>query len=287
MRLTDFMSILFFILFLYIVMHPQIQLKALANSRLRLIKEIERKNGWRVITLIHRQEKIGFLGFPVYRYIDIEDSEEVIRAIRSTPPNQPIAMILHTPGGLVLAASQIAMALKRHPGKKIVIIPHYAMSGGTLIALAADEILMDPDAVLGPLDPQIPVGNAVYPAPSVVKVARLKGNNAKDELLVLADVAEKAITEIQSLIVNLLEDKLGADKAREVARVLTEGNYTHDYPITVEEVRKLGLNVKTDIPPEVYVLMKLYPQALQQRPGVEYLPKPPVPFYKKEQKESS
>jgi len=287
LRLTDFMSILFFILFLYIVMHPQIQLKALANSRLRLIKEIERKNGWRVITLIHRQEKIGFLGFPVYRYIDIEDSEEVIRAIRSTPPNQPIAMILHTPGGLVLAASQIAMALKRHPGKKIVIIPHYAMSGGTLIALAADEILMDPDAVLGPLDPQIPVGNAVYPAPSVVKVARLKGNNAKDELLVLADVAEKAINEIQSLIVNLLEDKLGADKAREVARVLTEGNYTHDYPITVEEVRKLGLNVKTDIPPEVYVLMKLYPQALQQRPGVEYLPKPPVPFYKKEQKESS
>jgi ClpP class serine protease len=268
-------------------MHPQIQLKALANSRLRLIKEIERKNGWRVITLIHRQEKIGFLGFPVYRYIDIEDSEEVIRAIRSTPPNQPIAMILHTPGGLVLAASQIAMALKRHPGKKIVIIPHYAMSGGTLIALAADEILMDPDAVLGPLDPQIPVGNAVYPAPSVVKVARLKGNNAKDELLVLADVAEKAITEIQSLIVKLLEDKLGADKAREVARLLTEGNYTHDYPITVEEARKLGLNVKTDVPPEVYMLMKLYPQALQQRPGVEYLPRPPVPFYQKEQKESS
>jgi ClpP class serine protease len=223
----------------------------------------------------------------VYRHIDIEDSEEVIRAIRSTPPNQPIAMILHTPGSLVLAASQIAMALKRHPGKKIVIIPHYAMSGGTLIALAADEILMDPDAVLGPLDPQIPVGNAVYPAPSVVKVARLKGNNAKDELLVLADVAEKAITEIQSLIVKLLEDKLGADKAREVARLLTEGNYTHDYPITVEEARKLGLNVKTDVPPEVYVLMKLYPQALQQRPGVEYLPRPPVPFYQKEQKESS
>lgn len=285
--MTDFMSFLFFILFLYIVMHPQIQLKALANSRLRLIKEIERKNGWRVITLIHRQEKIGFLGFPVYRYIDIEDSEEVIRAIRSTPPNQPIAMILHTPGGLVLAASQIAMALKRHPGKKIVIIPHYAMSGGTLIALAADEIFMDPDAVLGPLDPQIPVGNAVYPAPSVVKVARLKGNNAKDELLVLADVAEKAITEIQSFIVKLLEDKLGADKAREVAKLLTEGNYTHDYPITVEEARKLGLNVKTDVPPEVYMLMKLYPQALQQRPGVEYLPRPPVPFYQKEQRESS
>jgi len=96
-------------------------------------------------------------------------------------------------------------------------------------------------------------------------VARLEGNNAKDEVLVLADVAEKAITEIQSLIVKLLEDKIGADKAREVARLLTEGNYTHDYPITVEEARKLGLNVKTDVLPEVYVLMKLYPQALQQK----------------------
>jgi len=89
----------------------------------------------------------------VYRHIDIEDSEEVIRAIKSTSPNQPIATILHTSGSPVLAASQIAMALKRHPEKKIVIIPHYAMSGGTLIALAADEILMDPDAVLEPLDP--------------------------------------------------------------------------------------------------------------------------------------
>ncbi len=129
---------------------------------MRLIKDIKRKYGWRVITMIHRQERIGFLGIPIYRYIDIEDSEAVIRAIRTTPPNQTIAMILHTPGGLVLAASQIAMALKKHPGKKVVIIPHYAMSGGTLIVLAADEIIMDPDAVLGPLDPQIPMGNVVY-----------------------------------------------------------------------------------------------------------------------------
>ncbi|MGB9828438.1 MAG: SDH family Clp fold serine proteinase, partial [Thermosphaera sp.] len=218
-------------------------------------------------------------------YIDIEDSEAVIRAIRSTPPDQPIALILHTPGGLVLAASQIAMALKKHPGRKVVIVPHYAMSGGTLIALAADEIVMDPDAVLGPLDPQIPVGNMVYPAPSLVKIAKLKGRDARDDILVLADVAEKAIKEIQGFIVKLLEDKLGVEKAREVARALTEGRYTHDYPITVEEARSLGLNVSVKVPLEVYALMSLYPQAIQQRPGVEYLPRPPVPFYQKERRE--
>jgi len=54
------------------------------------------------------------------------------------------------PGGLVLAAEQIAPALRRHSGTVTVFVPRYAMSGGTLIALAADEIVMDPNAVLGP-----------------------------------------------------------------------------------------------------------------------------------------
>lgn len=263
---------------MYIALQPQLQLRALKNARLRLIREIEQRYGWRVITLIHRQERVSFLGIPIYRYIDIEDSEAVIRAIRSTPPNKPIALILHTPGGLVLAAMQIAMALKQHPGKKIVIVPHYAMSGGTLIALAADEIIMDPNAVLGPLDPQIPVGGAVYPAPSIVKVVQLKGTNVREEFLVLADVAEKAIREVQDFVAYLLKDKVGTEKAIEIAKALTEGRYTHDYPITVEEARKLGLNISTNVPPEVYMLMELYPQAIQERPGVEYLPRPP-PFY--------
>jgi len=164
-----------------------------------------------------------------------------LRAIRTTPPNQPIALILYTPIGLVLAASQIAMALKRHPAGKIVIIPHYAMSGGALITLVAVEIIMDPDAVLGPLDPQLQVGGAVYPAPSLVKIAKSKGNATSDQTLILADIAEKANREIQELIVYLLEDKIGREKTLEVARKLTEGHYTHNYPITVEEARKQGV----------------------------------------------
>jgi ClpP class serine protease len=127
--------------------------------------------------MIHRREKT-FLGFPIYRYINIEDSEAVSRAIRTTPPDQQIALILHTPGGLVLASSQIAMALKRHKGKEVVIILHYAMSGCTFIALAVDEIIMDQDVALGPLDLQIQVGGAVCPAPSIIKVAEVKGDNA-------------------------------------------------------------------------------------------------------------
>jgi ClpP class serine protease len=275
----DVISFLFWLILLYLIIHPQLQYKSLQSARLRIIRAMERKYGWRVITMIHRQEKIGFLGIPIYRFIDIEDSEAILRAIRSTPLDQTIALILHTPGGLVLAASQIAMALKRHPGKKIVIVPHYAMSGGTLISLAADEIIMDPDAVLGPLDPQLQTPKGVFPAPSLIKIARVKGDKASDETLIYADVAEKALKEIQNFIVYLLRDKLPVEKAEEIAKKLTEGYYTHDYPITVEEAREMGLPVRTDVPPEVYLLMELYPQAIQQRPGIEYIPRPQVPYY--------
>jgi len=277
--MIDVIGLLFWLLLLAMIVWPQWQYRSLHASRMSMIKRIERKYGVRVITMIHRQERVGFFGIPVYRFIDIEDSEAVIRAIRSTPPNKPIMLILHTPGGLVLAASQIAQALKKHPAKKIVVIPHYAMSGGALIALAADEIIMDPNAVLGPLDPQITtLRGTQVPAPSVLKVVREKGTEkVSDETLMLADIAEKAIKQVQEIIVELIKDKYGEKKALEIAKFLTEGMYTHDYPITVEQAQKLGLPIKTEVPPEIYRLMELYPQAHVQRPGIEYIPYPYVP----------
>ena len=229
--------------------------------------------------MIHGQERVGLLGVPIYRYIDIEDSEAVIRAIRTTPPNMPIMMILHTPGGLVLAASQIARALKAHPAKKVVVVPHYAMSGGTLIALAADEIIMDPNAVLGPLDPQIAGPGGTYlPAPSILRAVELKGKDkVDDQTLILTDMAEKSIAQVKELVIELIRDKVGEERARQIADKLVSGYYTHDYPITVEQLREMGLKVSTDVPPEVYELMALYPQARTNRPGIEYLPYPITP----------
>ena len=107
------------------------------NERLNFIRKIEAATKSRVVTMIHRQERLSLFGIPFYRYIDIEDSEQVLRAIRMTPPDMSITLITHTPGGLVLAATQIALALKGHPAKKTVIVPHYAMSGGTLNCLGS------------------------------------------------------------------------------------------------------------------------------------------------------
>ncbi len=261
-----------FWLFLVLVsLQPVLKQKMLEAARQRMIAELEKKRGSRVILLVHRQETMSLLGFPVMRYIDVHDSEEVIRAIHLTDPDVPLDLVIHTPGGLVLAATQIARAVKRHRGKVTVFVPHMAMSGGTLIALAADEIVMDPHAVLGPVDPQL----GQMPAASFVKVVEEKPiEHVDDETLVMADMGRKAISQLQETILELIGDRYPEDKARRIAETLSEGRWTHDYPITPEHARQLGLPVTDNVPKEVYKLMDLYPQPKRTLPSVEYLPVP-------------
>lgn len=262
---------LFWIFFIIISIQPLIRQRLLEWQRTKAFRLLEQKRGSRVIGLIHRQETMSFLGFPIARFIDIQDSEDLLRAIQLTDEHIPIDLILHTPGGLVLAAEQIAEALNRHPAKVTVFVPHYAMSGGTLIALAADEIVMSPNAVLGPVDPQL----GQYPAASILKVLEQKPiAEIDDHTLILADVAQKAIRQVEQTVHGLLLRRLDEERAAKLARTLTHGTWTHDYPISVTEARELGLPVSTDMPNEVFELMALYPQTAQRRPSVEYIPIP-------------
>lgn len=241
----------------------------LAAARAAALDDFQQQRHSRVIAMIHREDTVSLFGVPVSSSIDIEDSEAILRAIRSTPPDQPIDLILHTPGGLVLAAEQIAHALVEHRGKVTVFVPHYAMSGGTLLALTADEVVMDPNAVLGPVDPQI----GDMPAASIVKLLELKPRERiSDEMLVLADVAIKARMQVASFVAEVLLKHQPRDRAMALAAALSEGRWTHDFPITVEGAKALGLPVSTNMPPQVYELMDLYPQAGQGRPSVIYVP---------------
>ena len=240
-----------------------------AAAREAALDAFQQERQSRVIAMIHRQETVSIFGVPVSSSIDIDDSEAILRAIRSTPREQPIDLILHTPGGLVLAAEQIAHALVERQGKVTVVVPHYAMSGGTLLALTADEVVMDPNAVLGPVDPQI----GDLPAASIVKLLELKPRaQISDEMLVLADIAIKARMQVASFVAEVLLKHEPKERAIALANALSEGRWTHDFPITVEAAKALGLPVSTNMPPQVYALMDLYPQAGQGRPSVTYVP---------------
>jgi ClpP class serine protease len=267
MAVTD----LFWFFFMLSALQPVITRRILEYSRLRLIAKIEHERGSRVILLVHRQETMSFLGFPVYRYIDVDDSEEVMRAIHMTDREMPIDLILHTPGGLVLASLQIAQAIKKHKGKVTAFVPHYAMSGGTLISLAASEIVMSEHAVLGPVDPQL----GKFPAASVLKViAKKPVAEIEDETLIMADQAEKAIFQVRESVKELLQGSPTNGKVDELARLLSEGTWTHDFPITYERAKVLGLPVNSNIPDDILKLMALYPQPTRTQPTVEYLPGP-------------
>ncbi|HLQ64324.1 MAG TPA: hypothetical protein VK201_06415 [bacterium] len=262
---------LFWIFIIISTLQPVIRQRMLEAQRLRLFDLLEHKRKSRVIALIHRQETLSLLGFPLVRYISIEDSEAVLRAIKLTDKDVPIDVILHTPGGLVLAAEQIAFALDKHPARVTVFVPHYAMSGGTLIALAADEIVMDDNAVLGPVDPQL----GQHPAASILKVLERKPiAEVDDDTIIMADMAEKALRQVHATVVGLLREKMPADRAEQLATTLSSGIWTHDYPILAHEARELGLPVTTDVPEEIYHIMTLHPQTAQRRPSVEYIPLP-------------
>jgi ClpP class serine protease len=270
----DFGSI-FWLFFIVTMLLPIFKQRALESSRIKIMRDLEKKRGSRVISLIHRQESMSFLGLAFRKFINIEDSEEILRAIRFTPEDMPIDIILHTPGGLVLASEQIAYALKKHKAPVTVFVPHYAMSGGTMIALAADKIVMDENAVLGPVDPQL----GQYPAVSLLNVIKEKDKNEiDDETLIYADVARKAIKQVEDTLCFILSEHFSNERACELAKIFSEGRWTHDYPIRYEELKELDLFVSTDMPYEVYKLMDLYPQTPNRRPSVQYIPIP----YRKE-----
>ncbi len=251
---------------------PAVQKRLLETARQNAMRALERLRGSRVITLIHRQESMALLGFPIARYIDIDDSEALLRAIKLTPDTMPLDIVLHTPGGLVLASEQIANALLKHPAKVTVFVPHYAMSGGTLLAMAADEVVMDPHAVLGPVDPQI----GQWPAASILSVLDAKpAAEIDDETFILADMARKAQRQVMASVQQLLTGNgMNAAKAESLARTLTSGQWTHDYPIWAEDAQALGLPVTIGIPLEVYRLMDLYPQPSQRQASVQFIPLP-------------
>ena len=267
----DALNLLWIILIL-LVLQPALARWLLARSRRGALARLSQQRDATVITLIHRQETVSFLGIPLMRHIDIDDAESVLQAIRETPSGRAIEIVLHTPGGLVLAARQIASALADHDGKITAVVPHYAMSGGTMIALAADEILVDAHAALGPIDPQI----NQYPASSIVAVADRPGPHT-DETLILADISRKAIHQVQVFAEQLLQERMEPAQAREVARILATGLWTHDHPLMPRDLEGLRLPVKVGVPEEERQLLRLYPQPRGRQVGVDYFPGRPAP----------
>jgi ClpP class serine protease len=265
--LLGFLPYLFLLFFFFLI--PALTRRQRGQELEAAFSRIQKKRKSRIIAIVHRQEPMGLLGIPILKYIDLNDAEDVLEAVRTTPPNQPLELILHTPGGLVLPALQIARAVKAHPAKVTVYVPHYAMSGGTLIALAADEIVLNKHAVLGPIDPQI----GGLPAASLVRLTENKSiDSTNDQTLILADIGRMAIQQLERAARELLSGTVSDNAAVAAAELLSSGRWTHDYPIESAEAQEIGLNVSTNMPDDIVELMRLFPDRLSKTSVKFYAP---------------
>jgi ClpP class serine protease len=222
-----------------------------------IIEGLEKERGTKVITMIHKKELWTEPGGDPE--IGIEDTEKVLQEIRKVPPETPIDFIIHTPGGYALAAQMMAMAIKFHPSKVTVMVPFYAMSGGSLMSLAAGEIRMEKYSVLGPVDPQIPTPDGMFPAGSIAALVKTKPiQNITDRMLIMSDAANLEIENAKAFVIWLLQGKMDKEQAERVADFLARGTMSHATPLTLDVARALGLNVVEGIPDKVYELFRTF-----------------------------
>ena len=212
--------------------------------RAQIIREIEEERGTKVITLIHRKEPWGTEG-PV-----IEESERILQQIRETPADKPIDLILHTTGASTFAAHMIAMALYFRKSKVTVIIPFYALSNGTLLALAGDEILMEKYSILGTVEPHF---GGMPAAPVMSLTTRIPAEMVSDFMILLADRARMETEHTREFLRWLLKKQMNDEQAEQVTDFLVKGGVTVSTPITLDVVRAMGLKVNA-VPEKVYQL---------------------------------
>jgi ClpP class serine protease len=94
LTLSGLLGFLLALFVIFMIISPSLARASVRRARARAIRQLDQMRGSRVIVMIHRQESVSLLGVPVSRYITIEDSEAVLRAIRLTKPDVPIDIIL-------------------------------------------------------------------------------------------------------------------------------------------------------------------------------------------------
>jgi ClpP class serine protease len=265
---------IFWFFFMFTALQPVLRQRMLEAMRTRKIARLEKKRNSRVILLVHRQETMRFLGFPLARYIDINDSEEVLRANQMTDGEVPLDMWSFTlPAGWFWRRSR-----SRKPFA--TTNPRSPSSCRTTPCREARLLRSRPTKSSCASTPSsaLSIRNSEIrrPRPCSRSSEQKPVAEIDDQTLIRADIGRKAIAQVKQAAAGLLQRTLPTDRAEALAEKLATGTWTHDYPIWATTAKELGLPVRTDMPNEVLDLMSLYPQPVRAQGGggVEYLPAP-------------
>lgn len=222
------------------------------EARLReRIERFEREHNAKVLFLVHRKRQVGLWGVPVYEYLEVFDAHRLLRELREVDESKKVVLIVHSPGGQLTAGLQIAKVLRERKGEVVVVVPYFAMSAGTLIALAADEIYAGEGAVFGPIDPQVPGANGELMPAVMVERAYREVSQRDLRSAVIYQVSVSALRQMERFLrEELFRDRDEREKEKLIKRLLWTNN-THDFPIFAEELKQLGIKVRVGIPQEL------------------------------------
>ena len=227
--------------------------------------------------------------------INREDINGFMAGVHGLDPKKSLLLLLHTPGGLPDAAQTIVSYLRSKYTDIHAVIPTYAMSAGTMVALGCDRIIMGRQSQLGPTDPQLVVGQRPYSAHSIVS----QFDQAKKQILdnpvtahawapvlrifgpALLEEARKSLEYTRSMVEDWLQQYMF--RARDDSAALAKGVATHfggpghgshGRRIGREEARRQHLDIadleeNQDLQEAVLTLYHLVTIAFEQGPALK------------------
>jgi len=190
---------------------------------------------------------------------------EFIDQVDAVPDGEKVDVLLHSMGGDALAAWKIMSVLRERFKNVSVLVPYAAFSAATVFALGANEIVMHPNASLGPIDPQIAVNlpNGTMRQFAYEDLVEFLGFLRNDVILTeqqhVSTVMDKLFSAVDPLVVGaakrasdlstevgerLLSMHLDDDrKAKQIAQNLNKSFFSHGDAVSRTRAKKLDLQV--------------------------------------------
>lgn len=195
-----------------------------------------------------------------------EDINGFMSCVHGSDFDRGLTLVLHTPGGSPDAAETIVSYLRSKFSDIEVIVPTYAMSAGTMVALASDRIIMGRQSQLGPIDPQMQTMHGTVSAHAVLMqfaAAKEDVENHPGSATVWAPIlsalgpsliqeASNAMKHGVDLVTSWLQEWMfeddddGSDNAEAVARYLSDAELhaSHGRRVDAVEASSLGLAIE-------------------------------------------
>jgi len=174
--------------------------------------------------------------------IDHNQSEKLFSIFHNEiEDNDEVDIVINTNGGELGAAREITDVIRNHPGKTHAVVPRYALSGGTFIALACNTVEMSKNAYLSPVDPQVVIG-IPFSSISFDKIMIKRKVESNFLLELIRDLCIKTNKDTKDMVFEFIDDKYST-YAKSPLMDMFFHDHTHDYKLHRSKLIKNGLIV--------------------------------------------